>query len=103
MLWQRLDNVGERHKISCQRSSLVIYLLPFWIIIAFILFQILPDAILTFSYFNEIPHSKAYKIIMIVLYNGGFIADPIIYILNLHIVRNKLKQIKARVSKLLFD
>ena len=37
---------------------------------------------------------------MIVLYNGGFIVDPIIYIFNLHIVRNKLKQIKARVSKL---
>ena len=96
-------NVGSRHKISRQRSSLVTYLLPFWIIIAFILFQILPDAILTFSYFNEIPHPKAFKITMIVLYNGGFIADLMIYIFNLRIVRNKLKQVKARVSMLLFD
>ena len=40
-------NVPSRHQISHQRSSLLI-LQPFWIIIAFILFQIIPDAILTF-------------------------------------------------------
>ena len=80
-------NVDSKHQLSRQGSSVLIYLLPFWIILAFILFQILPDAILTFSYFHQIPHPQAFKITMIVLYNGGFIADLIIYIFNLHIVR----------------
>ena len=90
-------NVTSRHQISHQRSSLVIYLLPFGIIIAFILFQILPDAILTFCFFYQIPHLEIFQTLIIVLYNCGFIADPLIYMFNLQVVRSKLKIMKGNI------
>lgn len=73
------------------------YLLPFWIIITFIMFQILPDVLVTI---NILLNGKAniVRIIVVVLLRIGCIVDRVIYIYNLKIVKRGMQKIKARIS-----
>ena len=73
------------------------YLLPFWIIITFIMFQILPDVLVTI---NILLNGKAniVRIIVVALLRIGFIVDRVIYIYNLKIVKRGMQKIKARIS-----
>ena len=74
------------------------YLLPFWIIITFIMFQILPDVLVTI---NILLNGKAniVRIIVVVLLRIGFIIDRVIYIYNLKIVKRGMQKIKAKISR----
>ena len=70
------------------------YCVPFWIIITFILFSIVPNILQLISFvylecFHEYINSVSY-----VLYRLGFIADAMIYILNLSYVKIKLREFK---------
>ena len=73
------------------------YLLPFWIIITFIMFQILPDVLVTI---NILLNGKAniVRIIVVVLLRIGCIVDRVIYIYNLKIVKRGMQKIKAKIS-----
>lgn len=81
-----------------KKFRLIQYLIPLWIIITFILFQILPDTLFYFYITQKLPSRKAFRIIIVVLFRTGYITDPIIYIYNLEIVRQKLKRLKGTVS-----
>ena len=69
------------------------YRVPFWIILTFILFCIVPDILQLILYdyppLHEYIHSASY-----VLYRIGYIADAIIYIFNLNYVKVKLREFK---------
>ena len=73
------------------------YLLPFWIIIMFVMFQILPDVLVTI---NILLNGKAniVRIIVVVLLRIGFIVDRVIHIYNLKIVKRGMQKIKAKIS-----
>ena len=69
------------------------YGVPFWIILTFVLFCIVPDILqpILFDYpvLHEYIHSASY-----VLYRIGHIADAIIYMFNLNYVKVKLREFK---------
>ena len=69
------------------------YRVPFWIILTFVLFSIVPNILqlILFDYpvLHEYIHSASY-----VLYRIGYIADAIIYIFNLNYVKVKLREFK---------
>ena len=84
----------ENHIIPFQKPSrnrFRIYV-PTLIIITFILFTIGPNVI-KFFYFLNIIQSHYISHIAYLLIPVGFIADPLIYILNLKPVKTKLKQL----------
>ena len=73
------------------------YRAPFWIIITFILFCIVPDILMLVSFvylecFHEYIHSSSH-----VLYRLGHIADALIYIFNLNYVKIKLGELKRNI------
>ena len=73
------------------------YRVPFWIIITFMLFCIVPDILQLISlvylkYINEYFHSASYA-----LYRLGHIADAMIYIFNLSYVKMKLGEFKRNI------
>ena len=86
-----------RIQSECHSFSNTKYLLPFWIIITFIMFQILPDVLLTINILLD-GRFNIVRIIVVVLLRIGFIVDPVIYIFNLKIVKRGIKKIKARIS-----
>lgn len=63
----------------------------------FIMFQILPDVLVTI---NILLNGKAniVRIIVVVLLRIGCIVDRVIYIYNLKIVKRGMQKIKARIS-----
>lgn len=84
----------ENHIIPFQKPSrnrFRIYV-PTLIIITFILFTIGPNVI-KFFYFLNIIQNHYISHIAYLLIPVGFIADPLIYILNLKPVRTRLKQV----------
>lgn len=96
---QRLKkSVMNADQTEEKKFRLIQYLIPLWIIITFILFQILPDTLFYFYITQKLPSRKAFRIIIVVLFRIGYITDPIIYIYNLEIVRQKLKRLKGTVS-----
>ena len=79
------------------------YRVPFWIIITFILFCIVPDILQLISFvyldcFHEDIHSASYA-----LYRLGHIADAMIYIFNLNYVRIKLGEFKRNIRNNIFQ
>ena len=72
------------------------YRVPFWIILTFILFCIVPDILqlILFDYpdFHDYIHSASY-----VLYRIGHIGDAVIYIFNLNHVKVKLREFKRNI------
>ena len=63
----------------------------------FIMFQILPDVLVTI---NILLNGKAniVRIIVVVLLRIGFIVDRVIHIYNLKIVKRGMQKIKAKIS-----
>ena len=78
-----------------KKSSYAKYLTPFWIIVTFIMFQILPDILLTIKLLYPLPYHEKFRTAIVVLIRIGFIADPIIYIYSLEFVKNKMRRIKV--------
>lgn len=92
---RKIENqLRENHIIPFQKPSrnrFRIYV-PTLIIITFILFTIGPNVI-KFFYFLNIIQNHYISHIAYLLIPVGFIADPLIYILNLKPVRTRLKQV----------
>ena len=84
---ERLKKVINANQTEEKKFRLIQYLIPLWIIIAFILFQILPDTFFYFYITLKLPSRKAFRIVFVVLFRTGYIADPIIYI---NMLRNRL-------------
>ena len=98
-----------RKQLGCNKTTRNVnlkvnkYRVPFWIIITFILFCIVPDILLLISFvylecFHEYIHSSSY-----VLYRLGHIADAMIYIFNLNYVKIKLGEFKRNILKKIFQ
>ena len=72
------------------------YRVPFRIILTFILFWIVPNILQLISNCHPGYHGY-FHLASYVLYRIGYIADAVIYILNLNYVRVKLVEIKRNV------
>ena len=72
------------------------YRVPFWIILTFILFWIVPNILQLISYSHPVFH-EYFHLASYVLYRIGYIADAVIYILNLNNVKVKLGEIKRNI------
>ena len=70
------------------------YCVPFWIIITFILFSIVPNILQLISFVYLECFHEYINLVSYVLYRFGFIADAMIYILNLSYVKIKLREFK---------
>ena len=91
-------SLRNRTESTNRKLSNIKYLIPFWIIVTFILFQVLPDIMLTIYLLKLLPNRKTFTTIIIVLFRFGYLADPIIYIYNLRIVKRRMRKIKASIS-----
>ena len=78
-----------------QKSKSAKTRVPFWIVVTFILFLIVPD-ILYFIYMTYHLRSEFYVFILI-LYRLGYLADPIIYIYNLKVIKRYISCFRATV------
>ena len=72
------------------------YRVPFRIILTFILFWIVPNILQLISNCHPGYHGY-FHLASYVLYRIGYIADAVIYILNLNYVKVKLGEIKRNV------
>ena len=72
------------------------YRVPFWIIITFMLFWIVPNILLRISFSYPVFH-EYFLSVYLGLYATGPIADAVIYISNLNIVKVKLRDFKINV------
>ena len=90
-----------RRQISGKNTSrypktvLARFFIPFWIIITFILFLIVPDIMHFIDFTYKLP--EKIMIATLILYRIGYIADPIIYIYNLEIVKTRIKRIRRSI------
>ena len=73
------------------------YRVPFWIIITFSLFCVVPDILLSISFVYLEHYYECFRSASYVLYRLGFIADAIIYIFNLNYVKVKLGEFKRNI------
>ena len=98
-----------RKQLGCNETTTSLnlkvkkYRVPFWIIITFILFCIVPDILQLISFvylecFHEFIHSASY-----VLYRLGHIADAVIYIFSLNYVKIKLREFKRNILNQIFQ
>lgn len=88
-------NISSVTENTNKKLSYTKYLTPFWIIVTFNRFQIIPDILLTIKILYPVSYHEKFRTPIVVLIRIGFIADPIIYIYNLKIVRSKLRCIKV--------
>lgn len=92
-----------RRRISGKKTSrypksvLARFLVPFWIIITFILFLVVPDIMHFIDFTYKLPENI--MIATLILYRIGYIADPIIYIYNLEIVKNRMKRMRRSIAE----
>ena len=71
---------------------------PFWIVLTFTLFWVLPDIMMGINITFQFP-TECY-ILNLILYRIGFMADPIIYIFNLKKVKFQIRRLRAAASSL---
>ena len=72
------------------------YRVPFWIILTFIIFKVVPDIVFINISFDE--HNRQYLfVVSVVLFRLGYIADAFIYIYSLEVVKKKLYKFKQRL------
>ena len=74
------------------------YRVPFWIILTFIVFFIFPNILQQISFFYPDFH-EYFDSVFYTLYRTGHIADAVIYIFTLNIVKAKLRKFKRNVLK----
>ena len=78
-----------RHRIKRFR-------VPFWIILTFIVFLIVPNILQLISYICSVSHIY-FQLVYYGLYRIGFIINAVVYIINMDIVRLKLRKLKRFV------
>lgn len=69
---------------------------PFWIILAFVVFLIVPNILQLISYTCSVSHIY-FHLVYYGLYRFGFIINAVVYIFNMDIVRVKLRKLKRFV------
>lgn len=90
-----------RKQVRCNKTADVVvkvnrYRIPFWIILTFMLFWIVPNILLRISFSYPVFH-EYFLSVYLGLYATGPIADAVIYISNLNIVKVKLRDFKINV------
>ena len=73
---------------------------PFWIVLTFVLFLIIPDILELIR--KTLLHPSLqddFQMLSYVLYRIGFIADPVIYIYNLESVQYKLRKVLHQIKR----
>lgn len=84
-----LDESVEIYKVNKYR-------VPFWIIVTFIIFKAILDIVFINISFDE--HDRQYLfVVSVVLFRLGYIADALIYIYSLEVVKKKLYKFKQRL------
>ena len=71
---------------------------PFWIVLTFILFWVLPDIMMGINITFQFP--TEFYVSNLILYRIGYMADPIIYIFNLKKVKVHVRRLRAATSSL---
>ena len=71
---------------------------PFWIVLTFILFWLLPDIMMGINITFQFP--TEFYVSNLILYRIGYMADPIIYIFNLKKVKVHVRRLRAATSSL---
>ena len=71
---------------------------PFWIVLTFMLFWVLPDIMMGINITFQFP--TEFYISNLILYRIGYMADPIIYIFNLKKVKLQIRRLKTAGSSL---
>ena len=69
---------------------------PFWIVLTFILFWVVPDIMMGINITFQFP--TEFYISNLILYRIGYMADPIIYIFNLKEVKFQIMRLRAAAS-----
>ena len=69
---------------------------PFWIVLTFILFWVVPDIMMGINITFQFP--TEFYISNLILYRIGYMADPIIYIFNLKKVKFQIIRLRAAAS-----
>ena len=90
-----------RKQIRCNETADVVvkvnrYRIPFWIILTFMLFWIVPNTLLRIYHSYPVSHEYFYSV-SYVLFRIGCIADAIIYIFHLNNVKIKLSHFKINI------
>ena len=71
---------------------------PFWIVLTFILFWVVPDIMMGINITFQFP--TEFYISNLILYRIGYMADPIIYIFNLKKVKLQIRRLITAASSL---
>ena len=71
---------------------------PFWIVLTFMLFWVLPDIMMGINFTFQFP--TEFYISNLILYRIGYMADPIIYIFNLKKVKLQVRRLRTAASNL---
>ena len=90
-------NVSSNAPVARRKFSLIKYLIPLWIIISFILFITIPNAMIFIYFAYNMSRQEILRDVIAVLFEIGCIADPLTYIYHLQIVRRRIRKIKANV------
>ena len=93
--------INGKKKSRYPKTVLARFLVPFWIIITFILFLIVPDIMHFIDFIYKLP--EKIMIATLILYRIGYIADPIIYIYNLGIVKTRIKRIRRSIVEFFWN
>ena len=96
-----------RKQVRCNKTADVVvkvnrYRIPFWIILTFMLFWIVPNILLRIYHSYPVSHEYFYSV-SYVLFRIGCIADAIIYIFHLNNVKIKLSHFKRNVLSKIQD
>lgn len=79
------------------------FCVPFCIVLTFVLFVIFPNILemIRKIYSLHPKYEKHFQMLSYALYRIGFITDPMIYIYNLHVVKNKLRKFQKNFLNLI--
>ena len=96
-----------RKQVRCNKTADVVvkvnrYRIPFWIILTFMLFWIVPNILLRIYHSYPVSHEYFYSV-SYVLFRIGCVADAIIYIFHLNNVKIKLSHFKRNVLNKIQD
>lgn len=91
-------NVSSNAPVARQKFCLVKYLVPLWIIISFVLFVTIPNVMIFIYYAYSMSRRETLRDVIAVLFEIGCIADPLIYIYHLEIVRKRMRKVRANIS-----
>ena len=88
--------VMDHSKIGFQYTNLNRFRVPFWIILTFIFFLVVPDSMLVVTIISP-KLDEHLHLVYFILYRIGYIVDPIIYLYSLHVLRLKIGAFRGKI------